>query len=76
MLILDLNEIKVKRVNSNISLQEMADSLGFKDASTYMRYENGLYAFKANHLPVLAEKLKCSIESLFLNKNLLKSQLL
>lgn len=75
MLVLDLKGIKDKRSNLNISLREMADSIGLKDASTYMRYEKGTYLFKANHLPILAEKLNCSIQSLFLDIYLLESQI-
>jgi transcriptional regulator with XRE-family HTH domain len=64
-MLLNLTQIKEKRTKLNISLQDMADDLGFKNASTYMKYEKGIYLFKANHLPIIASKLKCSIESLF-----------
>jgi transcriptional regulator with XRE-family HTH domain len=63
--LLDLNFIKKRRQEKELSLQEMAETLGFKNASTYMKYEDGSYAFKANHLPLLGEKLECKIEKFF-----------
>ncbi|KRI37826.1 hypothetical protein APC20_15415 [Acinetobacter baumannii] len=48
-----------------MTLQEMAEELGFKNASTYLKYETGEYLFKANHLPLLSKKLKCTINQLF-----------
>lgn len=63
---LNLEFIKKRRQELNISLQEMAESLGFKNASTYMKYEEGSYSFKANHLPILANKLDGKIENFFM----------
>ncbi|MDP4086005.1 MAG: helix-turn-helix transcriptional regulator [Bacillota bacterium] len=68
---LNLDLIKEKRLKLNISQQEMADYLGFKNASTYMKYEKGIYSFKANHVPLIAKQLNSPIESLFLNRILL-----
>lgn len=65
--LLDLSFIKNRRQEKDLSLQEMAETLGFKNASTYMKYEDGSYAFKANHLPLLCEKLECKIENFFNN---------
>jgi transcriptional regulator with XRE-family HTH domain len=62
---LNLEFIKKRRQLLNLSLQELAETLDFKNASTYMKYENGEYQFKANHLPVLASKLLCKIEIFF-----------
>lgn len=64
--LLNLIFIKDKRQKLNLSLQEMAESLGFKNASTYMKYEDGSYSFKANHLPILAKKLDAKIEDFLL----------
>jgi transcriptional regulator with XRE-family HTH domain len=72
---LNLDFIKERRLELNINLQEMADRMGFKHASTYMKYEKGIYSFKANHVPLLAIELKSPLDDLFLNKNLLKSQI-
>lgn len=62
---LDLNYIKNRRIELNITLQEMAKCLGFKNSSTYLKYENGLYSFKAGQLPLLAKALECEISDFF-----------
>lgn len=58
--------IKLRRKEMRLTLQDMADVLGFKDASTYYKYENGTYKFKAQHLPLLTSKLKMSMKDIFL----------
>jgi transcriptional regulator with XRE-family HTH domain len=58
--------IKLRRKEMHLTLQDMAELLGFKDASTYYKYENGTYKFKANHLPLLASKLKLRMNQIFL----------
>ena len=63
---LDLDFIKKRRKELNISLQSMALSLGFKNASTYLKYERGDYSFKAEHLPQLAKELNCNMENFFI----------
>jgi len=45
----------------------MALEFGFRSASTYKKYEDGIYTFKAKHLPVLAKKLQCQISDLYLS---------
>lgn len=62
---LNLEYIARRRLELTITLQDMAQALGFKNASTYMKYEKGEYAFKANHLPILARMLHCHAEDLF-----------
>ncbi|AKO92673.1 transcriptional regulator [Priestia filamentosa] len=62
---LNRNTIKKRRLDLGITLKEMAEGLGFKNSSTYLKYENGTYAFKADHLPFLAEILKCEIDDFF-----------
>nr|DAM13492.1 MAG TPA: Helix-turn-helix XRE-family like protein [Caudoviricetes sp.] len=64
---LNLNFIKNKRIELNLSLQEVARELGFKNASNYLKYENGEYSFKADMLPKLANILGCKIENFFTN---------
>lgn len=66
----NLKYIKKQRSDLKITLQEMATELGFKNASTYMKYENGDYIFKANHLPVVARMLGCDIKDLFTDTKL------
>lgn len=57
--------IKEKRKEKNITLQEMALYMGYKKASTYSNYENGIYSIKADMLPILANILDCKIEDFF-----------
>ncbi|MCY8663664.1 helix-turn-helix domain-containing protein [Bacillus haynesii] len=70
----NLKFIKTRRNSKQIKLQHMANALGFKNASTYMKYENGEYAFKANHLPVLAAELECEISDFF-NEKIAKTEI-
>lgn len=64
---INLAFIKARRVELNKSLLEVAEALGFKDASTYWNYENGNFRLKADMLPLLAEILECEIEKFFEN---------
>ena len=57
--------ISRKRLEKNLSLQFMAEKLGFKNASTYMHYEKGAYFFRAEQLPKLAEVLDCEVVDFF-----------
>ncbi|MFC4768695.1 helix-turn-helix transcriptional regulator [Effusibacillus consociatus] len=66
---INLSYIANRRNELNKTLQDLADALGFKNASTYMKYEKGDYAFKADHLPILAREINCSIDDLFFEKN-------
>lgn len=72
---LDLDYIKNRRIELNITLKEMAESLGFKNSSTYLKYENGDYSFKAEQLPLLAKSLKCKISDFF-RKNVAKIEII
>lgn len=63
---LNLQYIKKRRLQLAKTLQELAYLLGMKNASTYMKYENGTYAFKAEQLPKLAEALECNITDFFI----------
>jgi transcriptional regulator with XRE-family HTH domain len=65
----DLNLIKNLRIQKKISMQSMAESLGFKNGSTYMKYEKGDYSFKANHLPIVAYRLDVEIDDLYFFEN-------
>ncbi|MBG9549290.1 MULTISPECIES: helix-turn-helix domain-containing protein [Cytobacillus] len=69
---LNLNFIKRRRQALNLSLQEMAEKMGFKNASTYLKYENGTYSFKADQLPLLSKTLQCKITDFF-KKNVAKT---
>jgi transcriptional regulator with XRE-family HTH domain len=61
----DLIYIKDRRNELKLSLKSVASQLGFKNASTYLKYEKGVYSFKAEQLPVLANALKCEITDFF-----------
>lgn len=65
---LNLSFIKERRLNLNLTLQEMADLMGMKSKENYFRYENGDFAFKANDVPKLELSLNTSKESLFTPK--------
>lgn len=65
MIIFNLDFIKQRRQELGMTLQEAADSMNMKNASTYMKYENGTYSFKAEQLPLLAKSLKCNTENFF-----------
>lgn len=69
LLKLDLNAIKKYRIEQNKTLQDLADALNYKSASTYMKHEKGEHAFKANQLPMLAFVLNCSIMDFFSEKD-------
>lgn len=62
---LRLKFMRSRRIELKLTQAYMADCLGFRNASTYMKYEKGEYAFKAEQLPILAEALGCSIEELY-----------
>lgn len=62
---INLTLIKQRRKEMRLTLQEMAEHLGFKDASTYWKYENGVYQFNAGHIPVVATKLKLRMNEIF-----------
>lgn len=61
----DLDFIKERRQKLGISTEEMAHSLGFQNYSTYWKYENGQYRFKADMIPVLAKILQCEPQNFF-----------
>ena len=65
MVYVDLSFIKAKRLEKKFTLLEMAEELGFKTATNYQKYEQGLYSLDAYMLPVLAKKLGCKIEDFF-----------
>lgn len=64
-MVFDLEYIKKRRKELKISMKQMAAELGFKHASTYLKYERGEYSFKAEQLPVLAKILNCDVSDFF-----------
>lgn len=65
----DLSFVKKRRMELGITQQELAERLGYKRSSTYLKYETGVYIFKAEQLPVLAQHLQCKITDFFTQKN-------
>lgn len=65
MNVLNLEFIKKRRLERNLTLKQMADKLGISNASVYWKYESGVYTFKAEMLPLLSKTLKCSISKFF-----------
>jgi transcriptional regulator with XRE-family HTH domain len=70
---INLNYIRARRNHFKITQQHMAGVLGFKHASTYLKYERGEYRFKAIHLPVIAKELNCEITHLFFETRFAKT---
>jgi len=64
--IFSLTYIKNRRIELGMTQQELAKSLGYKGSSTYLKYENGTYSFKAEQLPLLANELNCDILDFFI----------
>jgi transcriptional regulator with XRE-family HTH domain len=69
---LNLVLIKQRRKEFRISLLEMAVLLGFKNASTYYKYEIGQSRFKAEHIPIVASKLKLKMNEIFFTQEIAK----
>lgn len=62
---INLKFIKDMRTQNNLTLLQMSEELGFKNASTYLKYESGEYSFKAEMLPILAKVFSCDIVNFF-----------
>jgi transcriptional regulator with XRE-family HTH domain len=62
---INLALIKSRRKEMRISLLEMATLLGFKNASNYYKYEIGVYKFHAEHIPIVAARLKLKMSDIF-----------
>lgn len=61
---MNLKAITAIRKSKKITLQEMANALGLKDKSTYYRIETGEVKMKAEHLPVIANKLGLTVDEI------------
>ncbi|WP_322622290.1 helix-turn-helix transcriptional regulator [Aedoeadaptatus coxii] len=61
----NLEFIKRRRIQLDLSIDEMADLLGYSNGSNYYKYEVGTYKFRAEILPLLASVLKTDIENFF-----------
>lgn len=65
---LDLEFIKQRRKKIKLTQDDMAKMLGMNGKSVYSRYENGIYTFDSNHVPLIAKALKVRIEDLYTSK--------
>lgn len=63
MLKMEINPKKLRslRVDRNISLKDIATTLGFKTPGGYSRIETGENKLKAEHLPALATIFKMEL---------------
>lgn len=62
---INLAFIEKKRKEKRLTMQDMAQILGFKSAPAYYHYEKGEREFKADMLPVLARVFDCKITDLY-----------
>jgi len=62
---MNIEYMKQRRLELGLSLQTVAEKMGFKNASTYSKYENGEYNLKANMLPGLSKILECNINDFY-----------
>lgn len=65
---LNLKFIKQRRLELGLNQDEVATALGMNGKANYSRYENGLYTFDSNHVPLLAKVLQVSIDDLYTQK--------
>lgn len=65
---LNLEYIKKRRLELGLSQADISEMVGMNGKASYSRYENGIYSFNANHVPLLAKALKTSISNLYTPK--------
>lgn len=70
----DLELIKELRKKHKMSLQDMANHLGYKSLWGYRHCETGSVDFKPEHLKMIADLFRIKVDSLFLNNELRKTQ--
>lgn len=61
----NLKYVADRRKMLGLSYQQMADLMGFKTHTNYMRYEKGEYTFDVDMLPRLATALRCDVKNFF-----------
>ncbi len=60
-----LEAIAERRTQLGISTASMAERMGMNNPSVYWKYEHGMYKFKAEDLPRIADILKCSVSRFY-----------
>ncbi len=70
MLQVDLEKMRVLRIQKGITQGQMAKALGYKTPLGYHYLESGRCQLKAQHLPIIADLLGIAeIEELFIHSN-------
>lgn len=62
----DSAKIRQLRRDNRYTLDQMANLMGYKHASSYQRAETGLRQFKPEHIAIIAAHFSVPMESLFL----------
>ena len=62
----NLKLIKAKRLEKNLTLEDMSKKLGFPSKTKYFRRENGDYNFRSEELPKVANILDIPLEKIFI----------
>lgn len=65
MYTVNLNLIRKKREEMNISKAEMARRIGLSYTEKYSRRESGMYEFQANEIPLLSDILDIPYKKIF-----------
>lgn len=63
---LNIEKIKMLRLENKMTLMEMARLLGYKSPTGYFYIESGNRNFKPEHLPLISKHFGVSIDSLYL----------
>jgi transcriptional regulator with XRE-family HTH domain len=66
--------IKSLRKKQKLTLQDMANHLGYKSLWGYRHCESGDVDFKPEHLKMVADLFNVKLDSLFLSNELRKTQ--
>jgi transcriptional regulator with XRE-family HTH domain len=69
---INLQLIKSRRKALKITLLEMSEALGLKNASSYYKYEKGEYKFNGEQLPIVCKMLKMRLNEIFSDQNVAK----
>jgi transcriptional regulator with XRE-family HTH domain len=65
---LNLEFIRKRREKLGFTQADMAPMLGMKSKADYSRYENGVYTFDSNHVPLIAAALQVGLDDLYTQK--------
>lgn len=72
MKVINTTLIREKMKARSLTLQEMSNRLGYKDASTFFRFLAGEQRFRADHVPILLETLEMTMDELFVDDEIAK----